>query len=90
MLSWLLGTLHELAELQMDSDDIGPQLLHLSKGRFNGGPILVPLIFEQFAIAFMVIVESPGHKCLPRVCQNKSVTSLCSSELSRTANVICP
>jgi hypothetical protein len=58
----LVRGVHELAELQVDPDHVGPQLLHLAEVRLHGGPLVVPIILDQPAPVVVVVVEAPRHE----------------------------
>ena len=62
--SWIgfLRAGHELAKLQVDPDDVGPQLLHLAEVRLDGGPLVFPIVFDEPPLVVVVVVEAPGHE----------------------------
>src|SRR6202047_961517 len=71
LLVWLAQTFHELAKLQVDADDVGPQLLHLSEVGLDLGPLGFPIVFEEASLVVVVVIETEGDKRTTRRIENK-------------------
>jgi hypothetical protein len=56
------GGLHELPQLQVHAHEVGAEIAHLPEILLHGGPLLLPVIFEQAARIVVVVVEAPGHE----------------------------
>jgi len=67
----LLWADHELAKLQVNPDDVGPQLLHLAEVSLDSGPLVLPIVFDQPTLGVMIVVETPGSEWLARSVENK-------------------
>jgi hypothetical protein len=52
----------EPAELQVDPDDVGPELLHLGEVGLDGGPLVLPVVLDQPPLGVVVVVEAPRHE----------------------------
>jgi hypothetical protein len=58
----LVRAVHELAELQVDPDHVGPQLLHLTEVSLHRGPFVFPIVFDEPPFVVVVVVEAPRHE----------------------------
>ena len=62
LLVGLVRAVHELAELQVDANGVGSQLLHLAEVRLEGRPLLVPIVLDEPPLVIVVVVEAPQHE----------------------------
>ncbi len=58
----LVRPLQKLAQLQVNANDIGAELLHLGEILLDFGPFRVPVIFEKPPLLIVIIVEAPGQE----------------------------
>lgn len=49
----------ELPELQVTTNDIGTQVIHLGKVHFNPGPFSLPVILEKQSFIIVIIIAAP-------------------------------
>src|SRR5579871_1702370 len=64
-----VGPIHELAELEMDADNVGPEPFHVAKIAGNRRPVRVPEILDQSSR--VPVIEAPGREWLARSSQYK-------------------
>jgi hypothetical protein len=60
----LVGRGHELAELDMNANDVGAERLHLGEVALDRVPIGVPIILDQSPFGIVIVIEAPGGELL--------------------------
>ncbi len=58
----LIRLLHELAELKVEADDVGAEILHLPEILLDLRPLRCPVVLQQPALLVVVVVEAPRDK----------------------------
>jgi hypothetical protein len=68
----LVGRFHELRHLQVNADDVRPELAHLGEIFLDLRPFGVPVILDQSPLFVVVVIEAPGDESLFRRFENEA------------------
>src|SRR5207248_5520097 len=67
-----VGAVHELAELEVNADHIGPESFHVPKIALDESPVGYPEIFDE--TSGVAVVEAPGRQRLARGSADEALT----------------
>src|SRR5262249_4576558 len=60
----LVRPVDESAEPQVNPNDGGPQVSHLTEGLLHRRPLVLPIVLEQASSVVVIVIEAPGDKLL--------------------------
>ena len=67
----LIGSFHEVRDLEVNADDVGTERLDLAEVLDHGRPLVEPVLFQETPLAVVVVVDSPGEEALVVLAANE-------------------